>query len=86
MRVVPDTNGLISGIFFAGPPARILVVWAEGRFDLLVTVEVLTGYRRVAKRLGRLNSARQAHSVRTRSSGLAISGLRRAWNAVALYV
>ena len=51
MRVVLDTNVLMSGIFFAGPPARILAAWAEGRFDLLATVEVLTEYRRVANRL-----------------------------------
>jgi predicted nucleic acid-binding protein len=53
MRLVLDTNVLISGIFFAGPPARILAAWAEGRFDLLATVEILAEYRRVAKRLGR---------------------------------
>ena len=51
MRVVLDTNVLMSGIFFAGPPARILAAWAERRFDLLATVEVLTEYRRVANRL-----------------------------------
>ena len=53
MRIVLDTNVLMSGIFFAGPPARILAAWAEGRFDLLATVEVLTEYRRVAKRLAK---------------------------------
>jgi len=53
MRLVLDTNVLMSGIFFAGPPARILAAWAEGRFDLLATVEILAEYRRVAKRLAK---------------------------------
>jgi putative PIN family toxin of toxin-antitoxin system len=45
MRVVLDTNVLMSGIFFAGPPARILAAWAEGELDLLAE------YRRVVDRL-----------------------------------
>jgi len=53
MRFVLDTNVLMSGIFFSGPPARILAAWAEGRFDLLATVEILAEYRRVAKRLAK---------------------------------
>jgi hypothetical protein len=32
-----DTNVLISGIFFGGPPGWILDHWAEGEFELLVT-------------------------------------------------
>ena len=51
MKVVFDTNVLISGIFFSGPPARILAAWADGRFDLVASVEVLAEYRRVAERL-----------------------------------
>src|SRR2546425_6910490 len=51
MKVVLDTNVLISGVFFSGLPARILAAWADGRFELVVTVEVLAEYRRVAERL-----------------------------------
>ena len=51
MRVVLDTNVLMSGIFFTGPPQRILAVWAEGQLDLLASVDILTEYRRVARRL-----------------------------------
>ena len=51
MKVVLDTNVLISGIFFSGPPARILAAWADGGFELVASVEVLTEYRRVAGRL-----------------------------------
>ena len=51
MKVVLDTNVLISGIFFSGPPARILAAWAGGGFELVASVEVLAEYRRVAERL-----------------------------------
>jgi len=53
MRAVLDTNVIMSGIFFAGPPEQILSAWAEGRVDLLATVEILAEYRRVAKRLAK---------------------------------
>ena len=51
MKVVLDTNVLISGVFFSGLPARILAAWADGRFELVASVEVLAEYRRVAERL-----------------------------------
>ena len=51
MNVVLDTNVLISGIFFSGLPARILGAWADGDFELVVSVEILAEYRWVAERL-----------------------------------
>ncbi len=51
MKVVLDTNVLISGIFFSGLPSKILAAWADGRFELVASVEVLAEYRRVAERL-----------------------------------
>ncbi len=51
MKVVLDTNVIISGVFFSGLPAKILAAWADGRFELVASVEVLGEYRRVAERL-----------------------------------
>ena len=51
MRVVLDTNVLMSGLFFSGLPARILAAWTEGRFELVSSVEILAEYRRVGERL-----------------------------------
>lgn len=51
MKIVLDTNVLISGIFFSGIPSRILTAWADGSFELLATVEILGEYHRVAERL-----------------------------------
>src|SRR5262245_13021097 len=53
MRVVLDTNVLMSGIFFSGLPARIVAAWSEGRFELVSSVEVLAEYRRVGERLSK---------------------------------
>jgi len=51
MRIVLDTNVLISGIFFAGTPARILTAWSAGRFEMVASIDILTEYRRVVARL-----------------------------------
>ncbi len=53
MKVVLDTNVLISGFFFAGLPHHILEAWTAGKFDLVVTPEILEEYRRVARELAR---------------------------------
>ena len=40
MRVVVDTNVLISALLAPrSPPARILTMWRQGRFDLLTSDE-----------------------------------------------
>ncbi len=31
MKIVLDTNVLVSGIFFSGPPYRILKAWQESK-------------------------------------------------------
>jgi putative PIN family toxin of toxin-antitoxin system len=53
MRIVLDTNVLMSGIFFSGLPARILAAWTEGRFELVSSLEILAEYRRVGERLNK---------------------------------
>ena len=63
MRVVLDTNVLVSGIFFTGSPAQVLAAWAGGRFELLASVEILAEYRRVGTRLGSKYAAVDANSA-----------------------
>lgn len=53
MRVVLDTNVFVSGIFFAGPPYRILQAWRDERVQLVACPEILAEYRQVAVRLSR---------------------------------
>ena len=51
MRVILDTNVFVSGVFFSGPPYRILEAWREGKLQLVVSQEILVEYRRVAETL-----------------------------------
>ncbi len=51
MRVVLDTNVLVSGIFFKGPPFEILNAWRDGHVQLAVTPEIVREYEAVLARL-----------------------------------
>jgi len=51
LKIIIDTNVLISGIFFTGPPYQILQGWRDGRFNLILSKEIFDEYRRVAERL-----------------------------------
>lgn len=52
MKIVLDTNVFVSGVFFAGPPARILEAWRDGRVSVAVSAAILEEYRRVGFELG----------------------------------
>lgn len=51
MKVVLDTNVFVSGVFFSGPPYRILSAWRDGALQLIVSPAVMEEYRRVGERL-----------------------------------
>ncbi|MBI4523828.1 MAG: putative toxin-antitoxin system toxin component, PIN family [Deltaproteobacteria bacterium] len=51
MRIVLDTNVFVSGVFFSGPPHRILQAWRGGKVQLVVSQAVLEEYERVGRRL-----------------------------------
>ncbi|MBI3126610.1 MAG: PIN domain-containing protein [Candidatus Tectomicrobia bacterium] len=51
MRIVLDTNVLISGIFFAGYPYEILDAWRQGRLEIATSPGILEEYSRVALEL-----------------------------------
>jgi len=52
VKVVLDTNVLVSGIFFGGVPGRILAAWAAGEVSLVLSPDILEEYRRVGHELG----------------------------------
>jgi len=52
LKVVMDTNVFVSGVFFSGPPYQILNAWQSGKFELVVSQEILEEYRRVGEILG----------------------------------
>jgi putative PIN family toxin of toxin-antitoxin system len=51
MKIVLDTNVLISGIFFTGPPYQILKAWQENKIKIIVSEDILSEYQRVAEEL-----------------------------------
>jgi putative PIN family toxin of toxin-antitoxin system len=53
MKVVLDTNVLISGIFFHGPPYQILKAWQEKKLTIVITQDILSEYQRVSNELSK---------------------------------
>ena len=47
LRVVLDTNALVSALLFGGVPGRIVSLWEKGRIVPLVSRDVLLEYVRV---------------------------------------
>lgn len=50
MRVVPDTNVLVSAIVFGGLPARLVALAAEGRLQLVLSPPLLEELQAVLRR------------------------------------
>jgi putative PIN family toxin of toxin-antitoxin system len=51
MRAVIDTNVLVSGVFWKGPPREILHAWEHQGFQMVVSKPVLDEYERVLAEL-----------------------------------
>jgi uncharacterized protein len=51
IRVVIDTNVLVSGTFWSGPPALVLRAWRKRVFHSLVSPEILEEYQRTLGKL-----------------------------------
>jgi putative PIN family toxin of toxin-antitoxin system len=51
VKIVLDTNVFVSGIFFTGPPYRILGAWRDRTLELVLSPEILDEYRRVGSEL-----------------------------------
>ena len=49
MRIVIDTNVVISGVFFSGPPYQILKSWRDEKLQLVISDEIFEEYQRVAE-------------------------------------
>jgi len=53
LRVVIDTNVLMSGIFFNGPPHDILQLWEKKKLTFITSEEIFSEYVRVGNELSR---------------------------------
>ena len=58
MRVVLDTNVLVSAVFFGGIPDRVLQSCMSGDHTLVVSLSVYDEYKRVGQELGRRHPRR----------------------------
>ena len=57
MKIVLDTNVLISGLFWPGGPPRILLErWLAGSVSVLASQEIIDEYRAVVRRLSQKRS------------------------------
>lgn len=50
---IVDTNVLVSGIFWKGPPYLVLKSWIEGGFKLVVSPDILKEYQRVLEEVSK---------------------------------
>ena len=51
MKIVLDTNVVVSGLFFGGYPGEILSAWHRGRITLVLSASILAEYREVGAEL-----------------------------------
>jgi uncharacterized protein len=51
VNLVLDTNVFISGVFFTGPPFKILQAWRDRELELVVSPDILLEYQRVGEAL-----------------------------------
>jgi putative PIN family toxin of toxin-antitoxin system len=56
IRIVLDTNVLMSGIFWSGFPAKILEAWQEKKLKMIISPEILDEYIRVGKILSEIRA------------------------------
>ncbi len=53
MKIILDTNVLISGIFFGGSPYQILEAWRNRKLDIVLSEDIFTEYQRVSLELSK---------------------------------
>lgn len=63
MKVVLDTNVLVSGIFWKGLPFTILQAWMAHRFAVIVSKDILEEYFAVLHRIDRQGDIAKRWSV-----------------------
>jgi uncharacterized protein len=70
MRVVPDTNVLVSAIVFGGPPGRVVELAAEGHLQLIVSPPLIHELREALRRKFGFSDAAayQAETILRRAS------------------
>ena len=47
IKIVLDTNVFMSGIFWSGPPSKVLDAWQQNKISLVCSPEIIDEYNRV---------------------------------------
>lgn len=84
MRVVLDTDVVVSGVLFQGPPYRILDAWRHRRLHLVVSPAILEEYQRVSQELAAqfpLVDLGEALELLARYSRYAMAGVAGPWRS-----
>jgi uncharacterized protein len=63
VKVVLDTNVLISGLFFGGVPGRVLTAWHDRRFTLVLSAPILSEYREVGAEIESRSGGQEFEAV-----------------------
>jgi putative PIN family toxin of toxin-antitoxin system len=63
VKIILDTNVLVSGIFFKGVPFNILTEWKRGKFKLVVSHSILNEYNEVVVELSKKYSTIEADQI-----------------------
>ena len=63
MRIVLDTNILISGVFFRGKERDLLELWFSGKFDVICTEEIFEEYSEVLTRFTEKSSENKHQKI-----------------------
>lgn len=51
MRIVLDTNVVVSGVLFGGNPRLVLDFWREDSYELICSPEIIDEYEDVLNRM-----------------------------------
>jgi uncharacterized protein len=49
IKIVLDTNVLMSGIFWSGPPSQILLAWQKDLIEIITSKDIINEYTRVSE-------------------------------------
>jgi putative PIN family toxin of toxin-antitoxin system len=52
VRIILDTNVVVSGILFGGSSRELLQLWFDGEFDVVCSPDILEEYKEVLERFG----------------------------------
>jgi len=63
VKLILDTNVLVSRIFFGGVPGQILTAWADEQVSLVLSPAILDEYAQVGAELAAKHSERRAALV-----------------------